>query len=517
MKNMNKVAVYLRLSREDGDAESSSIANQRQMLTAFVNERNDLILTDEYADDGYSGYTFDRPEFQRMMADARSGKIDCIVVKDFSRLGRHFQKTEEYMQRVFPKLHIRFIAVNNCYDSSREQSSAQRLANPLINLMNEYHVAETSQKVRAVLEHHRKSGKFIGNHAPYGYRISNKALVIENEAAEIVRKIFRMKIEGYSHQRIADALNKNGISSPLEHKRETGTSVTGEHLKRGSKAVWQSVSIKRILENPVYIGTLVQGKTTSVSYRDRRRFKRDPAELKSFENAHDAIISETEFLIVQDLLSRDSYTRGGTCYLFSTFAYCGGCGEMLYHRQNGDRHAWQCRNRQCSSKGNIRDNMLTDVVFTTLKTHLAVALNHQAVPDPPAMIRENTQYHQQIKKLRNRISRYKALNASLHQKKEQGIVDDTDFTEMRQFYYEKIEKAKQEMQEILQKQKLLNDCLSEIRSQYHKYCCTDHLTREMLVTLVEKVEVYPENKIRLHLRYSNLFVNGGDHSGTEIA
>ena len=341
MEVKSKAAIYLRLSREDGDGESSSIENQRQMLNVFAADRDDLKIIGEYADDGYSGYTFERPAFRSMMEDAKSGKIDCIVVKDFSRLGRHFQKTEEYMQRIFPKYHIRFIAVNNCYDSSREQSSAQRLTNPLINLMNEFHVAETSQKVRAVLEHHRKSGKFIGNHAPYGYCIIDKALVVDEDAAETVRRIFRMKISGMNNQAIADELNRNVISSPLEHKAERGTGVTGAHLKRSSKAVWQSMSIRRILENPVYIGTLVQGKTYSNSYRDRRRFRRDPAQQDRFENAHEAIISDTEFLIVQDLLSRDSYSKAGKSYLLSTFAYCGGCGEMLYHRQDGSRESWQ--------------------------------------------------------------------------------------------------------------------------------------------------------------------------------
>lgn len=443
--------------------------------------------------------------------------IDCIVVKDFSRLGRHFQKTEEYMQRIFPKYHIRFIAVNNCHDSSREQTFAQRLANPLINLMNEYHVAETSQKVRTVLEHHRKNGRFIGNHAPYGYRIIDKALAADDDAADIVRRIFRMKISGMSNQAIADELNRNGICSPLEHKRETGTSTTGAHLQKNTKAIWQSMSIKRILENPVYIGTLVQGKTYSVSYRDRRRFKRDSAELDAFEHAHDAIISDTEFLIVQDLLSRDSYSRGGKCYLFSTFAYCGGCGEMLYHRQDGEKHSWQCRNRNCSRKGNICDDALNGIVFTTLKAHLTVALNHQTAAAHPVMVEEISQYQTQIRKIRKRIKRYEDLNASLDLKREQGIVDDSDFKEMQQFYQEKIAQANREMQEIEQKQKLLHHCLSEIRTQFQTYCSMDHLTREMLVTLAERVEVFPENKIRLHLRYSDLFRTGGDTSGTEIA
>ena len=516
MKHKNLAALYLRLSREDGDGESSSIANQRQMLTAFVNERDDLEIINEYVDDGYSGYVFDRPAFLKMLEDVKAGTINCIIVKDFSRLGRSFQKTEEYMQRIFPKYRVRFIAVNNCYDSSREQSSAQRLSNPLINLMNEYHVAETSQKVRATLEHHRNNGRFIGNHAPFGYRIIDKALVVDEVAAEVVRRIFRMKIEGMSNQAIADLLNHDGVDSPLEYKLEHGASATGAHLKRSSKAVWQSMSIRRVLENPVYIGTLVQGKTYSVSYRDRRRFKRDPAQMAVFEDAHEAIISDTEFLIVQDLLNRDSYSRGGKSYLFSTFAYCGSCGEMLYHRQDGDKESWQCRNRDCSSKGNIKDVFLSDIVFMTLKAHLALVLDHTQTAQTPALIEEVSYYRSMLRKLHKKIRHYKALSDSLQDKLGQGVVDDADFAEMQQYYRDKIEQTTREVQEIGEKQQKLKNCLTEIRLQYQKLCCADHLTREMLVTMVEKIEVYPENKVRLHLRYSNLFGNGGDTNGTEI-
>ena len=200
-----------------------------------------------------------------MIEDVKKGEIDCIVVKDFSRLGRNFQKTEEYLQRIFPELKVRFISVGNFYDSNREPTASERLANPIINLMNEYHVMETSQKIRNVLEHYRNSGKFIGNHTVYGYIIKNKHLEVDAEASETVRKIFNMKIDGMSNQAIATYLNDIGVSSPLEYKIENGVSVTGTHFRNGEKALWSSVSVRRVLENPIYIGTLIQGKTTSLS------------------------------------------------------------------------------------------------------------------------------------------------------------------------------------------------------------------------------------------------------------
>lgn len=380
MDRIYRTAIYLRLSRdEESEKESLSISNQREMLMSFIESRSDLQFVAEYSDDGFSGYDFNRPDFQRMIESAKNSEIDCIIVKDFSRLGRNFQKTEEYMQRIFPKIGVRFISVSDFYDSNREQSSSERLANPIINLMNEYHVMETSQKVRNVLEYYRQSGKFIGNRTVYGYIIKNKQLEVDSEAAKTVRMIFNLKIEGMNNQAIGNYLNELGISSPLEYKIEKGVKAVTSHFRTGEKALWSPVSVRRILENPIYIGTLIQGKTTSLSYRDRQRFKKDPSELIAFENAHEAIISETTFLVVQDLLKRDTFCGKNLnkVYTFSGFAYCGNCRNVLCHRHSKGQDVYlECRNKECKCKGRIKEQVLTEAVFETLKKHMEVILNH---------------------------------------------------------------------------------------------------------------------------------------------
>ena len=519
MKRPTDAVIYLRLSREDGDMESSSIANQRRMLTAFVAGRDDLSLVGEYVDDGYSGYTFKRPKFQKMLKDAKDGKFQCIIVKDLSRLGRNFLKTEEYLQRIFPQQGMRFIAVNDCYDSGREQSAAERLTNPLINLMNEFHVAETSQKVRTVLEHHRKNGIFIGNHAPYGYRIEKKALVVDEDAAQTVKKIYQMKIAGYSTQGIADYLEQQHIPCPLEHKIENGIKPTGAHLRKGDTAKWSYVGIKRILSDPVYIGTLVQGKTTSASYRDRRRIKRDPAELQTqtFAHAHEAIVTETEFLIVQDLLARDSYSKSSKSYLFSTFAFCGGCGKMLYHRQDGKRHAWQCRNKDCTCKGNIRDDVLTDTVFTVLRTHIALIVDQSDADMSPALLASIKQKDDEMTALLRDIGKWQLLREALPAQLAQGIIEASDQEEMQRYYDQRIARAQSELETIRSKMRMLNECIEEIRTKYRCFCGAERLDRTMLATLVERVEVHAGGKVVLYLRYSDLFRNGGDTNGSEVS
>lgn len=516
MSKVYRTAIYLRLSRdEEGEKESGSITNQRTMLLSFLSERDDLELAAEFADDGYSGYDFERPQFQNMMEAVKNGEIDCIVVKDLSRLGRNFLKTEEYIQRIFPKLGVRFIAVNNCFDSSRELSSSERLANPIVNLLNEYHVMETSQKVRSVLEHHRRNGRFVGNHTVYGYVIKDKHLEVDPEAADIVRKMFEMKINGLSNQSIGEYLNQCGVKSPLEHKIDKGIATPGMHLREGEQALWSASSVRRVLENPIYIGTLVQGKTTSVSYRDRRRFKKDPSEMAVFENAHDAIVSDTMFLIVQDLLQKDSYSKTKKeSYLFSSFAFCGGCGCQLYHRQDSGRAAyWQCRNKNCHQKGTIKEAILIETVFRTLKMHMDVVLNH-AKPIAPDDVPGTSLIDMQQEELARQAEQLKHSKIHLSEQEQLGVISESDLTEMSRFYDAKIAKAEFELAEIRnQKARMLN-CIDEIREQYRKYFAMTELTRGIVVSFIEKIEVFSKDRIRIFFRYGDFFRTDGDTSGT---
>jgi len=518
MDKVYKTAVYLRISRDDeNEKESGSISNQRQILMAFLENREDLKFFKEFVDDGFSGYDFNRPAFQKMLECVKNHEIDCIVVKDFSRLGRNFQKTEEYMQRIFPKLGVRFISVSDCYDSNREQSASERLANPIINLMNEYHVMETSQKVRNVLEHYRRNGKFIGNHTVYGYVIKDKHLEVDPYAAEIVRKIFNLKIEGISNQAIGEYLNEMGIDSPLEYKINNGLSVTGKHLRVGEKALWSSVNVRRILENPIYIGTLIQGKTTSLSYRDKRRFKKDPSEMSVVENEHEAIISDTVFLIVQDLLQKDSYSKKNLnkSYMFSGFAYCGNCGKVLYYRQDSGKDTYcQCRNTQCQHKGTIKEKILAKAVFETLKKHMEVILNHSEPVVKSDFLNDLKMTDMKLSELEKQISQLNQSKSNLLNQKEQGMISEKDYAEMCDFYDNKIAKSEFESDEIQhQKTRLLNS-IDDIKNQYRKYSDFTELTRGIVVTFIEKIEVFSKTKIRIYFRYENLFKTDGDSSGT---
>jgi len=270
-----KVAMYLRLSQDDEKydkgfkVESNSISNQRLQLKDFIDKNEDMELAGEYVDDGYSGINFERPAFKEMMEDVITGNINCIVVKDLSRFGRDYIDSGRYLQRVFPSLDIRFIALNDNYDSFTASETEKNLVIPFKNFINDNYCRDTSAKVRSVCKVKRKQGQFISNYAPYGYekdKGDKHKIVIDKEVEYVVQKIFTMKLEGYSSYSIAKHLNDNGILSPMEYKKSKGIRYkTG--FNTNAVAKWDTPAINRILTNEIYIGTLQQGKREKINYK----------------------------------------------------------------------------------------------------------------------------------------------------------------------------------------------------------------------------------------------------------
>jgi DNA invertase Pin-like site-specific DNA recombinase len=480
----------------------------------FIEKREDLEFTSEYVDDGLGGFEFDRPEFEKMIEDVKQRKIDCIVVKDLSRLGRNFQKTEEFIGRNFPKLGVRFIAVLDGFDSAKELTSSERLAVPVANLLNEYHVMETSRKVRDTLESCRRNGKCVCNKAPYGYIIKEKRFVIDEAAAETVRRIFSLKISGLSNQSIGNMLNVGGIPCPLEHKLTVRESVPGQHFKKGEKALWSSQSVRRILSNITYTGALAQGKTMSPSYRDKRRFVREPSEWSVFENAHEAIISETVFQIVADLLGRDSYSADKENYIFSSFVFCGNCGNTLIHRISEKNVYWQCKNVKCRDKRNINEKTLKEAVFETLKTHIRLVLDYTK-PITAGDVIKNAESDNEAKLLDKEIERVKSTQSNLWEQAQNGVISVTEYEEMNAFYESRAAKIEFEKAEIIMRKEKLVNCIDDIKARFKKYAGMTELTRELVVTFIEKIEVENKNSVKIFFRYANFFEEeGGDKNGS---
>ena len=316
-------ATYLRLSRSDGDQqESNSIKNQRALLNDYMGKHPELHKFDEYVDDGYSGTNFERPDFKRMMQDIEKRNVNCIIVKDLSRFGRNYIETGRYLERIFPFMGVRFIAINDHYDSAEENDDKGRILIPFNNLINDTYCRDISLRVRSHLDVKRKEGQFIGSFAGYGYRKDPKDknhLIIDEYAAGIVQEIFKSKLNGMSSQRIASHLNELGVLPPNEYKRANGFNYTCG-FQAGLNQKWTVVSVNRILKNESYTGTLIQGKRRKINYKVKKSHDVGSENWIRVEDAHDAIISKGEFQQVQQLLELDTRTAPSQTTVYAKVA-----------------------------------------------------------------------------------------------------------------------------------------------------------------------------------------------------
>ena len=331
MKQKNYIAgLYLRLSQEDErQGESVSIDNQRTILRKYAEDKG-FEIHDEYIDDGVSGTTFDRPEVQRLLDDAKTGVINTIIVKDLSRFGRNYIEVGQYVDYVFPAFGIRFIAIQDNVDTENRDSGAMEMM-PIMNVFNEWHAANTSKKIRAVKRANAKEGIYTAKKASYGYKMGTdkkRAPVIDEETAPIVRRIFEMYASGISPMKIAEVLNKEGIPSPAVY----AYSQTGQKPKPNAVGIWTAVTIREMLNKIIYIGHMPQLRWTSYSYKNHKRFRKDEKEWTVVYNTHEPIISQELWDRVQERqksVATGRQTKIGFTHPLSGFLICADCGNKM--------------------------------------------------------------------------------------------------------------------------------------------------------------------------------------------
>jgi len=324
----NKVGLYMRLSKDDErQGESLSIENQRNILTKYAQERGWTVI-DEYVDDGYSGTNFDRPQVQRLLEDAKTGRIDTIIVKDLSRFGRNYIFVGQYVDYIFPMYNIRFIAISDNVDTANVNSAGMDMM-PIMNIFNEWHSANTSKKIRAVTEANAKAGKYRSTHAPYGYvkGTGDKCLpVIDEPAATIVRRIFEMRATGKTLNEIYTVLNNEKVPIPAVYLYEK----FGVTNKKPNKNLWADSILRSILKNPMYLGHLIRLRYTTISYKNRRRTNREPI---VFPNAFEPIVTQELWdkcrEIEESVASHGKHTSRGTMHVLSGLMFCADCGGKM--------------------------------------------------------------------------------------------------------------------------------------------------------------------------------------------
>lgn len=337
-------AMYLRLSREDEDidgnqkTESNSIGTQRDLVRAFIKNNSDMELHDIYIDDGYTGSNFEHPEFKRMIADIEAGKVNCVVVKDLSRFGREYIEAGRFLQKTFPALGVRFIAITDNYDSLKADNSDSSIILPVKNFINDSFCRDISIKVKSQQQIKRQIGECIAPFVVFGYLKNpkdNHKLIIDEYAAEVVRNIFKWKIDGNSSLAIAIKLNEHGVLSPLEYKKFIGINYNTGFVT-GTKSKWSSVAVTRILKNETYTGTMIQGKSEKVNYKVKKLVNKPANEWIKVEETHEAIISKEDFNRVRNLLMTDTRNSpdDNEDNSFKGILFCGDCKEAMVRRIN---------------------------------------------------------------------------------------------------------------------------------------------------------------------------------------
>ena len=520
-----KAAIYLRLSQDDEKydkgfkAESNSISNQRLQIKDFIDKNEDMEFAGEYADDGYSGINFERPAFKKMMEDAITGSINCIIVKDLSRFGRDYIDSGRYLQRVFPSLDIRFIALNDNYDSFTASETEKNLVIPFKSFINDNYCRDTSAKVRSVCKVKRKQGQFISNYAPYGYEKDKEdrhKIVIDKEAEYVVQKIFSMKLEGYSSYSIAKHLNDNGIPSPMEHKKAKGIRYkTGFSTKAVPK--WDTPAVNRILTNEVYIGTLQQGKREKLNYKLDKVVFKDKSDWIEIEDNHEAIIDTYDFEIVQKLLKCDikANKAGEKADLFSGLLFCKDCNSQMTKkvdkRGKTPNVYYICskynKGKSCS-RHVVRQEELKAAVLEMVRHYISSLGKYESISEK---IREMEVSYELFKKIDKRQehtkknkAKFELLKSALYQDLKEGIISEEEFYGMREFYTNRIaesglvlERQNKEIARLYQKSLGNKNFLSEIK----KYRNITALDRGLLVRLVDKIYVLEGKRIEIHFNY----------------
>ena len=427
-KRIYHAAIYVRLSKEDGDvagaskAESNSISNQKELIRDFLKDKEDIVVVSERVDDGYSGSSFERPGFQQMLEDIRRGAVDCVIVKDLSRLGRNAIDTGYYIERYFPSHNVRFISVTDQFDSENPDNLHGGIILPLKNMINEAYALDIGRKIKAQARQDMKEGKYVGGRAPFGYMKDPDdchKLIIDPVAAPVVRQIFQWAYEKVPLNRIVLLLNEGGYPSPGKYKMQTGE-IT--HQALAGRGYWQTWTVSKILQEDKYTGDMVQGRTKTVLHR---QVPAGEENLIVVTGTHEPIVSREIFDAVQKYraeVAEESKRHPVIPYtpnIFKGRIFCGDCGRSL-HRQrqqcNGS-YRFHCltptrvHKDKCAGVS-ISETELIATVLDILKRELAAVLGDYAL-----LLNDNIQKQEKEAATREKINRAKLqLRACLKNK-----------------------------------------------------------------------------------------------------
>ena len=508
MRNEKITPLYERLSRDDElQGESNSISNQKQMLEDFA-RRNGLPNPTHFTDDGISGTRFDRPGFLAMMEEVEAGRVEAIVIKDMSRLGRDYLKVGQVME-VLRQRGVRLIAINDGVDSLKGDDDFT----PFRNIMNEFYARDTSRKIRSVFKSKGMSGKHLTGTVIYGYLWDEKRehWLVDEEAAEVVREIFRLCVNGYGPTRIANILTERKILCPtyyaLEHGEKPRTVLPPD------KYLWSATVVSHILERMDYLGHTVNFKTHVKSYKNRKKIDNSPEQWRIFENTHEAIIDKETFEIVQKIRSgKRRPTKMGDMPMFSGLLYCADCGsKMTFHRQmaqSAEKHNFVCSNYRHNSKSctmhYIRNVVVEQIVLENLKEVIRYVSDYedefvQMVMDTDMRQRnkELSQKKKRLTEIHSRIQELDKIFQRIYEDNISGKLSDERFMKLSKGYEEEqhtLQEEQTSLEKELQKEEKQSVDVKQFLSVVRKYTNLTELTPEIVHEFIDKIIVHAPDK-----------------------
>ena len=529
-------AIYARLSVENSgkDDDGNSLQNQIAVCEDYLDGCPHLRLTEVYSDNGRTGTVFDRPAWNRLMDDVRTGKIQCIVVRDLSRFGRDYVETGNYLEKIFPALGTRLISVKENFDNFTCGNAMESLSVSLQNLVNAMYSRDISKKVSTALRAQMETGRFRNRNLPYGYLWNGDktAYVVDEEAAAVVRQIFEWKLREVSVYTIVERLKADGIESPERHKRRAGTRNGGNIQGEG----WCPSTIRGILQNRAYIGEMICGKSETALYKGLKKRLTEKDNWIVVSDAHPPIVSVSDFEAVERQMQEDSAhretamewsadIRAGMIDLFAGKIFCADCGKRMYYKR---QRICGCKNvtfrgvYDCSThvrRGHatcfnhfIRQDALNEKVFNAIRDQLQVALDYEKLllamrgGSGEASVREK--HKAAVASVKLRLNALKKKRAGLYESYVEGILNEEEYAFAKQTYEEQYEALNRLLDEAVERRERFlasispdNKWLTMMRGA----AGMTGLTQELVDAMIEKVLVYGGSRIEVVFNYNDVF------------
>ena len=513
-----KVGIYIRLSRDDGNIESDSIISQRSLLNQYIKENN-YNLIDEYVDDGFTGTNFERPSFKRMVKDIESGKINMIITKDMSRLGRDYIGTGELIEKYFPNKNVRYIAINDGIDTFIDNTNNDIA--PFKAIMNDMYAKDISKKVKTSLHSRMKEGLYVSGRCPFGYMkdpTNKNHLVINEEQSEVVRLIFDLALKGNTYHYIAEKLTKKKIKTPASYYNYVWNtkSINGNTLSQ-EKGIWFDTTVKSILQNQIYVGDTVQGKTKKINYKLKKTVKNNPKDYIIVENTHETIIDRDTFNYVQSLLPKNvKRPEKKRFYLLDGLLYCGDCNHRIiirYQNKTGrsyttcDYYRTYSKYHVCTTHTNNYE-LLENVILEQISDVCKKYLDKNKVKDSIG----NISFEDNTLKIKKQIESLELANSKLIQNLDKtyldmlkGIIDEEQYIRVSENLKKEIENNKSKIDNLKHEQINENKIDNKKIEKYiDEFLSLEKPTRELIINLVEKIYIYQDKQVDIIFTFKNV-------------